>query len=506
MNHIASIWHPYRYWLWPVVICILARLLYHFVLGPPDYWGDAYHNVYISQATVENNWVYSDYKGREVVWLPVYRYLSAIAMYMAGSFSLWTAYVLNTLLAALTCGLLSWLTARYTDTFHGFLAGTVMALLPLHVTFSHMNMEEVLCGLVLVLTLFLIHTGNSKWLLPLCAVGCVIRNELTLLLGLIGFLSLFYRPDGFKTAFYMAAGAVLGLSLWSWWCYANTGEYLSWIFRRVEGSAFDAQFTQADKGLPRNLGSLIWCYPYLAGAPLLYFARKKWPGPPVLQMAFIVTLFLWLFVMVMQVRFFPVVDPRYFLIVTPLATMGLVFYLYQYDSARDRRRKKTIFLPLVMVIYVVLTPPVVLMSVQQLPHRQMGEYIGQNYPPDTAMIIDSPTAWYYSGRNVAATWSTDQAVPPEIRKTEQEVPYALCFIREQQIENVLSFHASYSYTHKFWPEMKQAEVFEWQSLRFSPVKRVEDSAGYNMKPFSDISQTSDRLPLILWEIGKETAH
>ena len=56
---------------------LLVRLLY-LSWGLPDLWSDSYHNWYINWATFSNQWIYSDYKGRELVWLPFFRYIAQL--------------------------------------------------------------------------------------------------------------------------------------------------------------------------------------------------------------------------------------------------------------------------------------------------------------------------------------------------------------------------------------------------------------------------------------------
>ena len=81
-NH-EDLWSSKLFWI-VAFIALLVRFFY-LGLGLPDLWSDAYHNWYISWATIENGWVYSDYKGRELVWLPFYRYLSTAVIYIFSS-------------------------------------------------------------------------------------------------------------------------------------------------------------------------------------------------------------------------------------------------------------------------------------------------------------------------------------------------------------------------------------------------------------------------------------
>ena len=52
-----------------LVVAAVTRLVYA-TWAVTDFWGDAYHHWLISRLTLANDWVYTDYKGLETIWLP----------------------------------------------------------------------------------------------------------------------------------------------------------------------------------------------------------------------------------------------------------------------------------------------------------------------------------------------------------------------------------------------------------------------------------------------------
>ena len=48
-----------------VLLAIFIRTL-ALLLGFQDYWGDSHHNLIMSKLTLDNGWVYSDFKDREL--------------------------------------------------------------------------------------------------------------------------------------------------------------------------------------------------------------------------------------------------------------------------------------------------------------------------------------------------------------------------------------------------------------------------------------------------------
>ena len=61
---------------------------------------------------MENDWVYSDYKGREVVWLPFYRYLSTFLLFIFQREDLLVPHIFNMILGSVTCGVVAVFTAK----------------------------------------------------------------------------------------------------------------------------------------------------------------------------------------------------------------------------------------------------------------------------------------------------------------------------------------------------------------------------------------------------------
>ncbi len=169
-------------------IGLVARTIY-WGLGFEDYWGDSYHNLIIVEKTIQNDWVYDDYKNRQVVWLPTYRYLVGFFMNLVNDNSLNTAKILNICLSLLSIFLTFRLTQITTKSSQkAFFSALVLSLLPWHAAFSIYNMSENLCGLLIIGVIYILIRERYLYLFPLTFLGVLCRNEVTFIYFIIWWL------------------------------------------------------------------------------------------------------------------------------------------------------------------------------------------------------------------------------------------------------------------------------------------------------------------------------
>lgn len=204
-----------------------------------DFWGDSYHHWLITRLTMDHRWLYSDYKGLEVVWTPLYHYLSALAIIASGRGDLAPLHAMNILLGAGACAAAAWLAMRLcANRLAGITAGAVLALMTWHVAFSAMNVTEVFAGLlVLAMALALVVEAPLALLLALGVAMPMTRTDLMVYVG-VGALWLLIgrRLKPAAALFGGAAGALAGWSLWSW---AKTGNALWWYFQYTQNNRYD---------------------------------------------------------------------------------------------------------------------------------------------------------------------------------------------------------------------------------------------------------------------------
>lgn len=129
----------------PVFMAVVAAILIRalaLIIGFQDYWGDSYHNIIMSNLTLDNGWVYSDFKDRHLTWLPAFRYWGSLVIWITGSAKLITLNIANSFLGVVIVGLGTWLVRTVVGNKTAIVAGILLALMPYLIVFSYMNMAE----------------------------------------------------------------------------------------------------------------------------------------------------------------------------------------------------------------------------------------------------------------------------------------------------------------------------------------------------------------------------
>ena len=500
------------FWV-PVVVAFLVRIIYHF-LDVPDFWGDSYHSMYMTWATLENDWVYSDYKGRHVVWMPFYRYLSTFFIWVFQTYDLIVPQFLNMILGSITCGVVAVFTARLADQRMGIFSGIILALASWHVAYSHMNMPEITAMLILILALYTWSIGKSAWLILLGFAGVLTRNELTLLLGVFGAILLIRQQ--WKPAMYLFIGSVIGLGLWVWWNFAQRGELFWWIRSRSSGSSWDRHFVimQGAYSNDMNIHLIIFLsvIPVII-IPLLfateYFPRIKripvWKVKELFALDVIVV-FHWVFLLLMSTEYFTAPNGRYWLYSLPLACS--VFGIWTF-YAKDRYRNWIIVFSNLILVATTAFMFFLLNKNHKIYafHQDMGEYIGTQLPQEANIWLDFPDILYFSGIDPARAYSSDQLMPIKDRNTaeEERLEYFTERFEKNNIRYLIASPVSYSIIHFLWPQMEERQPFTWGHYHFTPIfskfstvdQKVKKPYASWMRYFGGVNKKA-----VLWRIDR----
>jgi len=468
-----------------------------------DFWGDAYHHWLISRLTLANDWVYADYKGLETVWLPGYHYLIAGVMTLWGRFDLAPAHLTNIVLGTLACGLVAWLVAQVTRDWRAALgAGLTLALTPWHIAYSHINMPEVMGGVLLLLSLLAARRGHALWLAGLAFVGALTRHELTLLLAPVG-LWLGWRRE-WRAAFGLGLGAALGLGLWSLWSGHVTGDPLEWWSQYQALTAWDARFWTESGVRLADLATLRQAadraYPPLTLVVLLIVAslvyrrwRRRVPSEGWLLIALVG--FHWLTLGLGFVAGnLPSADPRYVLVSLPALAAGGVIFVAAIPQRLPRLLVSGLYAALLALSLYRQLPNFRDMAYVLAPERAAGEVLGDVAPADGHFWVDAPVSIYYSRLEPERFFSSDQLLPAETRDLDHIPAVALSALLAHDIRFVLWEDVSYTFVQRVWPHMAAGQAFQQDGpaaarYRFEPVFRyVGWELDYGARP------------TILWQI------
>ena len=515
------------------LIAVGVRLTYALVgaliAGPegmPDYWGDAYHNWIVERLTLENGFVFTDYKGRELVWLPLFRYLAAATMGITGLDGLLPGRLVSLVAGVGAVGFVTAAMRRWTGRAEwALVGGLLLALNPWHIAYSWMNMPEAVGTLWIAMAFWAIaprrlagdvvadvgsatgmpvdggpsgvESGNDGaisakgsardrgrwdgWVLLLAgAAGALTRNDVTSILALtVGALLLTRRV---RPALFLLAGIVIGLSIWSAWTGFVTGNPLWWLARRAAGSTDDAGFWIARGSRPdAALLQLVFalgqaCTVAAVGLVLAPFVMRDrhtraafggWqPRVPLMVGGVYLVI-----VGVMFTRFFSWPDPRY--LVMAIVPMTIVLTL-MIASLRPRlaRRTARVMIGVALLSTVVQLPTFPIRAWaherDRIAGRAIAELEAAGRIPAGPIWIDAPVAILSAGMELTRIRSSDQITG--WGGTDQEaLTAARAGIRDAEIGLIYFDEVPYSRVHRIWPAMADGVPFEDDGLRFTPI-------------------------------------
>lgn len=441
------------------------------LVGFEDYWGDAHHNLIISKLTLENGFVYSDFRDRHLTWLPLYRYMGSFIMWFTGTYSLLVLNFFNAIIGALAAILACFTGSKLLDKKTGLWIGLAVSIMPYLIVFSYISMAEMLGGFLLLAWFTSIYK-EWMWLALICAFcAALTRYELTFLIGMSVLPLIFFKK--YKAVGYTVIGLLLGLGIWSWWSYINSGNPLNWLLMRIESTTHsNSYYLDGSNRLKNNIlipiTTLVQAFPLA----LLFIWLKK----PVKKsstdervwfflMGFL-TLIHWLFFFVAQLKIITYPDPRFFILTLPI-TIIWFFSLYNRGYFRRFVTGKIIFVLLVLSLLQLVVPFYRQYSIQS--RKEVGYWLKENTNEEQMIWSDLATAIVESEKDPRRFLSSIKIIPNAIRGTKDEAEYVAKMIEEKEIEYFTSYQAPYDYTSILWPEIKNLAPFEWGTFTFVPV-------------------------------------
>lgn len=484
-------------------VALAVRVLYALVGawaggpgGMPDYWGDAYHNWIVERLTLENGFVFTDYKGRELVWLPLFRYLAALVMGVTGADGLLPGRLVSLSAGVGAVGFTAAATGRWGGGPRwALLGGLLLALNPWHVAYSWMNMPEAVGTLWIAMAFWALapapdgepaHAGGGEGryvaaaLVLAGAAGALTRNDVTSILALTAGALLLVRRV--RPALFLLGGLLVGLGVWSAWTGIVTGNPLWWLVRRAAGSTGDAGFWIARGSRPDaalfHLGLALLQACTVAVVALVVAGiglrdpaaraavRARSPGVPLVVGGIYVAIVGWMFT-----RFFSWPDPRYLMVaVVPLTVVAALVPSALRDGAG--RRAAGILLAVAALSTALQLPTFPIRAWAHERDRTAGRALAaleaRGEVPAGPLWIDAPVAIYTAGIDLDRIRSSDQITGWDGSDDEARAA-ARTGIRNQGIGLIYHDEVPYSRVHRIWPAMAEGLPFEDAGLRFVPI-------------------------------------
>lgn len=337
---------------------ILIRVIWAFFFAE-DYWGDGYHNRWITIQTLENG-EYFDFKNRHLVWLPLYRLLDISLASITRAYSTILPFLLQLMYVVI---ITKWvLKSRSTTKINRTLF--ILLFWPLPIVFSGFNLSESL-ALVLVTYLFilLLNQKASKLyflqLVLLAALSALTRHEATAFLGILAvFLTLFrFRKEGVL----IIVGLFFGLFTFSIWNYSQINEPLFWLTSKFNASGAGAKDVIAAYGLSARVTESLLAvffvfpvFPFLLKSPSIL--KQNWiknvsntANKPIYISTFA---FILIFV-VASFFFFHGADPKYLLITCFPLSLLTADLINSVSSVKKKLIYACIFvlIPIYMIVF-----------------------------------------------------------------------------------------------------------------------------------------------------------
>jgi hypothetical protein len=457
----------------PLFSIFITALVLRFgllALGFVDYWGDAHHNLIMSKLTLDNNWLYTDFKDRQYTWLPWYRYWGALVMWLTGTYSLFVMNVVNSVIGAITALLGGWFTLKLADLKTALWAGFAIALMPYLMIFSYVNMGEMQGGLLLLLWVIGVSRKNF-WVVAISALlAALTRYELIFLVA-IALIPLWVMNQR-KAVYFSIGGLGLALTLWSIWAWVNSGNPLNWLLMRIDSTTQSSGFYAEDANtlfrfvfLP--LAAILQAFPLV-----IFFIWFKKKGSmlsrkftPQYLMGFLIISHL-VFFLVAQTKIMAYPDTRFFVISLPIATIWFMLLL-RGGYFRPFVRPRIVFFLLGLSLLQLIVPFYRQYSLQ--PRKEVGEWMAKNLETDTKVWSDLAVAIVESGYEPSNFHSSENLYPKNERGFENAHEFLGNRLKSQNIEYLSSYPAPFDYTSQLIPQLNNHEAFEWNGISFVPV-------------------------------------
>ena len=285
-------------------------------------------------------------------------------------------------------------------------------------------------------------------------------------------IPLFYVKN-YKAVLYSGLGLVVGLGIWSWWAYINSGNPLNWLFMRIESTVtsneyyFDASNMWMDN-LVVPFSALLQSFPFV----LLFIWFKRQPAKVEIKkriwfflMGYI-TYVHWVFFFIAQFKIITYPDPRFFVLSLPI-TIVWFFSLFQRGYFRAFVTQRVVMLLLLVSLLQLVVPFYRSYSLQA--RKELGYWMKEHLGKNEVVWSDLAVAIVESDREAKLFFSSDRLVPKELRGTDEEAGRIKEILETEKIKYITSYTAPYDYTTIIWPEIKELKPFEWQDYSFVPV-------------------------------------
>ncbi len=461
-----------------VVVAILIRAL-ALIIGFQDYWGDSYHNIILSKLTLDNGWVYSDFKDRHLTWLPAFRYWGSLVIWITGSAKLITLNIANSFLGVAIVGLGTWLVRTIVGNKTAIVAGVLLALMPYLIVFSYMNMAEGFGALLILCWVIGVEKKLKSVIFIAALLAALTRYELVFCITMAtGYLIFVSRK---QAVLYTIVGIIVGLSIWSWWSYLNTGDLLNWLWMRIESTTLSTDFYAEGAGFFQRF-VLLPFFAMLQAFPLIvafiWLKKVDLRTKEYSLTYFLATLILsgLLFFAYAQTSVIVYPDPRYLVMILPLTVIWFCL-IWSRDYFRPFITTRLLMMLTTLSLLQLVIPYYRQFSLQ--PRIEMGEWMNEQLTDAAIVWSDNAVSIAQSELPLTMFKSSNQLGFSNMESREDLI--VVDRLRESKVEYLTVYPAPYTTSHQLFPELLDNVAFEKNGVTFVPVFKY---APYQMQKAS----------------------
>lgn len=497
-----------------ITVALLIRLIWAFFFAE-EYWGDAYHNLWIVEEYKAYG-EYYDYKNRHVVWLPLYRVLLIFFNYLIsfvqqGSNSL---VLLPFLLQCYYVFLVTKWGIQNLNVKIKYYGISILVFWPLPIIFSGLQMPEslalVLTSILVIKLLNKLTTASLITIIVCSSCVALTRHEGTAFLIVLGFI--FFVLKDYKRSISIIFGVSLGLSIWSIWNWKVLGDPFFWLTSKFAASGSGAEEIIRTNGLlvrgAESLLAILFILPFFPvllrffqkEKLMLVFSRLKERESPVIKVLVGNAIFLAAF-FIGSFFFFHGADPKYLLVVALPCSLSIVYYLQSTNNSNPKA-----FLLLILILIPVYMGVFFYRSFNLSLEREMGFKIKEAVDIDKTVKIwsDFPPILLYADWDPKNTISSEQIT---ILENYSEKAFSITeTLKKERVGYLISARADRTKLFEYIPEISTGDTVIVDSITFIRIITSEPPVwiglqkNKNLFDQTELFVKSKTRPIYLWKL------
>ena len=458
-----------------VFLIALVIRLWHLYEMPIDRLGESYHRWLISVLTLENNWVYTDFKpspNMTIVWLPFPFYLTAFLMFLLNSKTILIPRGLSIIFGSLSSLLIYFLAKKiYGSKWHGIIGGLVLAFQPWHIDFSTLAVAESISSFLTLTATFSLLSNKRKTFILTSILAMLTSYEAWVIVipeALISFLYFKWKQKR------LYAPLFLMILSWFLWSFIQTKNPIAWIL-----SILYTMFPYGWKLHLANPSELLFYINLLLVSTFFVFFLSIIFG--VLRcfetrvVSAVILLYVLYFTLVRYVGL-EFGDPARLITLMPLMAFLTPSAFPKFKGGVIKRFFLVLSLSLILIIpyysQAWLFPKKVYVV---MPDYRAGLALKHSYS-NGKILSDFPTVIYYSGINPKNFLSYENLRWYLTMRDDYKLKD---WIKENNIKFLVVENTSFTIAHKLFPELALGEkIVHKGELTFKLIYEDTSKAGY----------------------------